>query len=58
MSVCALCGSLAPAGLCNGHVFIYDDDWSAANRIVCDLLHRSVVPARLPVEEREPLEKD
>ena len=35
-----------------------DLDWPVFNRIMCDLLHRGVEPARLPLGEREDLMPD
>lgn len=54
MSVCAVCvQSSGDAGnLCPYHVSA-DADWSVANRIMCDFVHRAVVPRRLPRSERD-----
>ena len=51
--ICPLCGA-APnndTGLCAFHAPI--DDWAAENRIMCDAIHRRVLPPRLPASERE-----
>jgi hypothetical protein len=29
------------------------DDWSAANRLLCDFFHRGIVPPRLTSVERD-----
>jgi hypothetical protein len=47
MSLCALCASpTADAGLCTHHIFVFGDgsSWATGNRIMCDFLHRGVVP--------------
>ena len=53
MSVCSLCGMLVAShtALCSHHDRPVDD-WATQNRIMCDLLHRGVVPPRLPVIDR------
>jgi hypothetical protein len=51
---CAQCG-LPVSGdsdLCPHHHAFGDGDWAAANRIMCDLLHRGVRPPRLNEVER------
>ena len=40
------------------HHYHGDLDWSAFNRIMCDLFHRGAEPARLPLGEREDLMPD
>ena len=54
MSICAVCvQSSGDAGnLCPYHVSA-DHEWSVANRIMCDFVHRAVVPRRLPPSERD-----
>ena len=55
-SHCCLCG-LSYSGdvaLCNHHVY-GADDWAVANRLICDFVHRKIVPRRLPPEAREPI---
>jgi hypothetical protein len=44
--------------LCAHLLFDIADDWAAGNRIVCDLVHRGVVPLRLPKEQRDEPEAD
>ena len=56
--LCVSCGlSLAgPAELCSHHLADYEDQtapWSTHNRILCDLIHRGRIPARLPLADRE-----
>lgn len=55
MSLCASCGYWldGDAALCPHHHSVYGNDWSAANRIMCDFFHRRKVPPRLPQFERE-----
>jgi hypothetical protein len=55
MSVCASCGSQLSDGssLCRHHHVASEDGWAAGNRILCDLLHRGVVPSRLSPDQRE-----
>jgi hypothetical protein len=53
VSLCAACGLQTTGGdLCPHHHVVYGDDWAAANRILCDLLHRGKVPPRLTPAER------
>ena len=50
MSLCALCGqpTLGAEGICLFHFFrAADDDWATANRLMCDFLHRGIVPPAL-----------
>ena len=52
-TLCASCGlQLREAGLCPHHAFVNGDDWAEGNRIVCDFVHRGVVPGRLAEGER------
>jgi hypothetical protein len=53
MSWCASCGLALSGGsaLCLHHAASYGEDWARANKIVCDLIHRGVAPARLPPED-------
>jgi hypothetical protein len=53
MGLCASCGQLIDGDLCPHHLAADGDAWAAANRILCDFLHRKKVPARLPRSERE-----
>jgi hypothetical protein len=49
---CAYCGHQAPAGpgLCVHHHADGTAGWAQVNRLVCDLLHRGIVPARPPAD--------
>jgi hypothetical protein len=47
MSLCALCGCpTADAEICTYHISGFGDtsNWATGNRIMCDFLHRGVVP--------------
>ena len=59
MSLCVLCGGLTPDGsaICVYHCST-DEDWATANRIMCDFVHRAIVPRRLAAEERDPIVVD
>jgi hypothetical protein len=54
MSLCIVCGQANPdrESFCSFHLTA-EADWAAANRIMCDLVHRAIVPRRLPACERE-----
>ena len=54
MSICAMCvqASGDAGNLCPFHVNT-DQGWAVANRIMCDLVHRAIVPRRLPAHERD-----
>ena len=54
MNRCALCGiELSDGGrLCGQHAY-HDPGWAASNRVICDLLHRGIVPSRLPAIDRD-----
>jgi hypothetical protein len=47
MSRCGLCGQPAagPGEICVYHLSFPADDWATGNRIMCDFLHRGIVPA-------------
>lgn len=49
--ICPACGSTTAGEICDHHTRIADE-WSGGNRVMCDLIHRGVVPARLPLWER------
>lgn len=51
---CIVCSSANPdtPGMCSFHS-PREDDWSVANRVMCDLIHRGKVPVRLPTSERD-----
>jgi hypothetical protein len=55
MNHCAVCGQelVGEVGLCPYHYGVEADGWSSVNRIMCDLIHRGIVPPRLSREERE-----
>jgi len=46
MSLCALCAqpTLTERDLCVYHLYPHADDWAAGNRIMCDFVHRGIVP--------------
>jgi hypothetical protein len=54
MSICAVCVQSSPdaGNLCPYHVSA-EDGWAVANRIMCDFVHRAIVPQRLAPEDRE-----
>ena len=54
MSLCIVCGQSNPdrESFCSFHVNS-EEDWAAANRIFCDLVHRAIVPRRLPACDRD-----
>ena len=57
MSVCASCGVSLPTNsfICPHHLIALGEDWSRANKIWCDYLHRGVEIPRL---HPEPLTSD
>lgn len=57
MSLCVSCGlQLAgEASLCPHHHSAFSDDWAAVNRIVCDFVHRGLLPPRVAKDAREPM---
>ena len=46
MSCCALCGMqlVGDAQLCPHHDFAAENRWAVDNRLMCDLLHRGIIP--------------
>jgi hypothetical protein len=53
MTLCAYCGAETSShGLCSYHPSAHGDDWARSNRVMCDFVHRGVVPAAAP----EPLD--
>ena len=54
MSFCVVCGESSPDrdGICSYHL-VGDDHWAVANRIMCDFVHRAIVPRRLRASERD-----
>ena len=57
MSLCVLCGQplLGRDDVCGYHLHGHGDDWATWNRIMCDFLHRGVVPSA-PSERSDGLE--
>jgi hypothetical protein len=55
MTTCALCGIevAEDVPLCAHHLFGHEEDWAASNRVMCDFVHRGVIPRRLPREQRD-----
>ena len=55
MSICAQCGLQLPGDstLCPHHHCAYGVNWAKGNILMCNFLHRGIVPPRLPPEERE-----
>lgn len=52
MPICPMCGSDSTAQICHYHTVI-EEGWSTSNRIMCDFVHRHLVPPRLPEQDRE-----
>ena len=54
MNHCVACGYEIPIelGICPHH-HARDPGWAQTNRIMCDLLHRRIVPRRLRPRDRE-----
>jgi hypothetical protein len=54
MGPCALCGQPVADGttLCPSHHVGADTSWAAANRIMCDFVHRGIAAPRLSRSER------
>jgi hypothetical protein len=54
MSVCVLCAAElgGDANLCGHHHSFPVSDWAAENRIMCDFIHRGIVPPRLAEAQR------
>ena len=49
MSLCAMCGMqlFGETDLCPHHHSAQPSDWAVDNRIMCDFIHRGVVPQRV-----------
>jgi hypothetical protein len=47
MSLCVQCAqpTFGPGELCLYHTAGQTDDWATGNRLMCDFLHRGIVPA-------------
>ena len=54
MSLCIVCGGSNPdrVDMCSYHCTT-EDGWAAGNRIMCDFVHRAIVPPRLAPAERD-----
>lgn len=52
---CCQCGSASASGtgICPYHGAAFPEGWADENRILCDLIHRRIEPARLAIEQRE-----
>lgn len=51
--ICSACAShVYDDGICSHH-FVTEDEWAAANRVWCDMVHRGRLPARVAPEDRE-----
>ena len=50
MSLCAQCAqpTLGPGEFCAFHTAGQTEDWAAGNRLMCDFLHRGIVPPTPP----------
>ena len=46
MALCVTCAqpTLTDQEVCAYHLFNQGDDWATSNRIMCDFLHRGIVP--------------
>jgi hypothetical protein len=60
MNVCASCRQQLPGpeSFCSRHHSASADGWAAVNRVMCNFLHRGVVPARLSVADRDADERE
>jgi len=58
MSLCAQCGqpTLDDRSLCVFHVTGHGDAWATGNRIMCDFLHRGIVPPSPLGRARDPID--
>lgn len=57
MALCVLCAqpTLSDEDVCVFHLHGQGDDWAIGNRIMCDFLHRHIIPS-VPGERPAPLE--
>ena len=57
MSLCVVCGGSNPdaGNICSYHLST-EDNWAVGNRIMCDFVHRAIVPPRLAPAERGEVE--
>ncbi len=54
MNRCASCGTeLSEVTILCQHHHAYDNSWAETNRIMCDFLHRGVIPRRLRAADRD-----
>lgn len=59
MTLCPTCGlTCPPDGICEHHAYVFYDEWSRSNRIVCDFVHRKIEPQRVDPEYRERLDAE
>ncbi len=58
MPVCMQCGQPTDgaAEICSYHVYAIVDGWATANRMMCDLLHRGIVPPAPSERDDEDIE--
>jgi hypothetical protein len=56
MSLCIMCGGSNPdqGEICSYHMAA-EESWSVGNRIMCDFVHRAIVPPRLEAADRDPI---
>lgn len=40
-------------GVCSHHAASFGEDWAGSNRVMCDFVHRGVVPPRLAAPDRD-----
>jgi hypothetical protein len=47
MTLCVVCAqpTLGDTDVCVFHLYGQGEDWAKGNRIMCDFLHRGIVPA-------------
>lgn len=57
MRLCAVCGGSNPdaGNICSYHCST-EEGWAVGNRIMCDFVHRAIVPSRLAPAERDEVE--
>ena len=55
MASCARCGLITPddAEICVQHVVADEPDWATANRMMCDFVHRRIVPPAWSEREQQ-----
>jgi len=52
MTLCAYCGvqTTRTDAVCAHHACAFVDDWAIGNRVMCDFIHRGIVP---PARDKE-----